>query len=1020
MEKQYDLLIITDATGSMGSYLTALGTSIPEILALTRLSGLFSRIGILSYYDYCDNEVIRWSGWDKDPKDLLDFVSSLRPTGGGDWPEAAKTAMIRAMQYADYMDKDKETIVLFYTDAPPHHAQYGGDNMKAEAKAFKDGATDWVTITFAAKARHMRVFSFVASGMQDTEQRFYAFLSQATGGLCMTTQQSSQAISRLTIDVLLHWMGAVEPSAPPYAHNSKTLAFVVAPQDARPKPKDEGRNCQGYLPPARGAGNVVDPVPLVRHALQPAQDITRAELDARFVALAKRFANPEEAAYRATVYSTLREIIDTNVFSLTYNAVFGQLWRAVCREQTPEKEDIVMAFGAAVGKIADKTLREGMTAWLEASYDSSAEIEEMVKKAGEGGQWMYLDLDAQVEMTRVELLEASRSYHRGVLKKLASVFTHAKLVEPGTVLTEHQRAIPLNLPPRQIFRLLPHLVVPGTLYSSRASAVMAILALQVGVPFLAEAATTVAGYTKDTWLDLEHPETVSWECASFVLNAPDPALCLTPAERATYAGMRRYRLLELNLDAALSARVPWTPEKARGVGDVRVRCALCGMMRSTTIMSNDMRGVCGYCVSYALVGGDPKPQDVPGCEPMESCWVECGVRTCRAQYVVENPAALNVRPKCWYCRNNTPCPFLECSSCTNRVVVPKKYAPADAKHYKCPACASGARAAVAEAETTARALCDENGVGWLGVPDIADATFKGHSAFKLYKAHGDAPFAAVEPDTKAGLTLRAKRVLDPTAVRAQLDARVGRGAVARRTCALCFDEFAPDRVGPACGRSGCAQRVCGRCLQEWYGRNAPGTLLNAMELACPFCRRVPVAKIVLRTNPDVGGLKGIKDALADRAWFYAWCGQCSTAKRAVERVCTVDGRLPEIREFVCEECQDANARELERLEEERRQLEALARHLFADEDGAARRLRDVQRRLERAKENKSTKTMPCPRCTILVEKMYGCDHITCHCGAHWCWVCGKESDERNIYAHLNKAHGGFYNDPLDAEGYDSD
>ncbi|EJD33568.1 hypothetical protein AURDEDRAFT_140625 [Auricularia subglabra TFB-10046 SS5] len=245
--------------------------------------------------------------------------------------------------------------------------------------------------------------------MQDTELRFYAFLSQATGGLCMTTQQSSQAISRLTIDVLLHWMGAVEPNAPPHAHNSQTLAFGLAPQHARPKSKDENRNCQGYLPPARGAGNVVDPVPLVRRALQPAQDITR------FVALAKCFANPEEAAYRATVYSMLREIIDAKVFSLTYNAVFCQLWRAVCREQTPE-EDIVMAFGAV--------------------------IEEMIKNAGEGGQWMDLDLDAQVEMTRVELLEASRSYHRGVLKKLASVFTHAKC------------AIPLNLAPRQIFRLL--------------------------------------------------------------------------------------------------------------------------------------------------------------------------------------------------------------------------------------------------------------------------------------------------------------------------------------------------------------------------------------------------------------------------------------------------------------------------------------------------------------------------------------------------------------------------------------
>ena len=33
---------------------------------------------------------------------------------------------------------------------------------------------------------------------------------------------------------------------------------------------------------------------------------------------------------------------------------------------------------------------------------------------------------------------------------------------------------------------------------------------------------------------------------------------------------------------------------------------------------------------------------------------------------------------------------------------------------------------------------------------------------------------------------------------------------------------------------------------------------------------------------------------------------------------------------------------------------------------------------------------PCPGCGIEVNKESGCDHITCRCGAHWCWRCGEQ------------------------------
>src|SRR5271169_2276277 len=32
-------------------------------------------------------------------------------------------------------------------------------------------------------------------------------------------------------------------------------------------------------------------------------------------------------------------------------------------------------------------------------------------------------------------------------------------------------------------------------------------------------------------------------------------------------------------------------------------------------------------------------------------------------------------------------------------------------------------------------------------------------------------------------------------------------------------------------------------------------------------------------------------------------------------------------------------------------------------------------------------TKTCFRCLRKVEKVEGCDHITCYCGAEWCWTC---------------------------------
>ncbi|CAL6051346.1 Ankyrin_repeat protein 3 [Hexamita inflata] len=52
----------------------------------------------------------------------------------------------------------------------------------------------------------------------------------------------------------------------------------------------------------------------------------------------------------------------------------------------------------------------------------------------------------------------------------------------------------------------------------------------------------------------------------------------------------------------------------------------------------------------------------------------------------------------------------------------------------------------------------------------------------------------------------------------------------------------------------------------------------------------------------------------------------------------------------------------------------------------------------------------CPYCKIYFEKLdkTTCNHIECVCGAHWCYICGKQFEYMEIYPHMHKAHGGTH------------
>jgi hypothetical protein len=229
-EELYDLLILVDATYSMSSYLESLRTTLPQVISISTLTDCFSRLGLLAYKDYCDRELLTWSGWltpsetsTSDEKvDLLKSARDLYPMGGGDGPEATKTGLARAYEL---MRAEATTIVLLYTDAPPHTLANGSltdrfSNLGPERTAlskedsyggFGPSFTDWVSAakTLRHGKKKAQVFSILEKDMGFVYAGFYNYLSTITGGACLYLNDSRPvSISKVTVEVMLAWMGA--------------------------------------------------------------------------------------------------------------------------------------------------------------------------------------------------------------------------------------------------------------------------------------------------------------------------------------------------------------------------------------------------------------------------------------------------------------------------------------------------------------------------------------------------------------------------------------------------------------------------------------------------------------------------------------------------------------------------------------------------------------------------------------------------------------------------------------------
>ncbi len=316
------------------------------------------RVCVFAYGDYCDMEVTKWSGWEKNVMNLMPFVSGLRAAGGGDAPEAAKTA-IRDMA----ANITKNTKIIFYTDAPPHiidtgmakmNSFYG--NLAMEKEALGDDF-DWLTLCTRLVSAGGKCWFIVPNKIDDTSQHVYSFMSLVTGGKTLAIPSTSaEIISKTTIDILLSIMG----------HSYEFPGVCELKFTPGRIPSDASLHLENDL--MNHNVTVLDNV-----SIESACQVKDASQQ-----LLKKFrTNPE---FKNKVYDVFENILSpSRIKALTYNSLFGSVWQAICSDRQDHRRLEVLDKLSAVVATMNELDKELMKKFVEESYNQEEEIQDIIK-----------------------------------------------------------------------------------------------------------------------------------------------------------------------------------------------------------------------------------------------------------------------------------------------------------------------------------------------------------------------------------------------------------------------------------------------------------------------------------------------------------------------------------------------------------------------------------------------------------------------------------------------------------------
>lgn len=184
MNNSIDVCISFDTTGSMYQCLTQVRRSVKSIVSrlFKDIEGL--RISIIAHGDYCDaasSYVIKVKDFSSDENELIDFISNVGATFGGDAPECYELVLNEARKNLSWKSGTSKVIVLIGDDVP-HGPNYPGNVNKI----------DWRNELGLILEAGINVYGVHAMpGVRKHSKAFYEEIAHKTGGFYLTLDQFS-------------------------------------------------------------------------------------------------------------------------------------------------------------------------------------------------------------------------------------------------------------------------------------------------------------------------------------------------------------------------------------------------------------------------------------------------------------------------------------------------------------------------------------------------------------------------------------------------------------------------------------------------------------------------------------------------------------------------------------------------------------------------------------------------------------------------------------------------------------
>ena len=847
------LCILIDTTGSMGRWIDALRSTLPEFMHTVALTGVFDRVGIMSYKDYDvqnTQNVAEWSGWKSfsDPN-IFQFAKILVARGGGGTPEATRTAMYKLISD---LPESGELVIMHLADAPEHDDNRR--NLDKEGLMEANALGDKFPIAVLAETLVTKLLE------KKLALRYSSITSCAISPLMRTLHTTYQG-----------------------QHIQQASTYGTAISDSMRQLFNNwcDGSCQWVIPEVARRLNTA---------------VVRLRTDEQF------------ATY---TYECLKQCFTDNITSMCNNETIGKIWREFCKRRGDQRRGELFTILDKSKDKLDALNRKKFEEFNRNSYSNITEIEEdlqtWIEKNGIKGVIRYVP-DTLLHPQDIlkfcrDCLPESQKQIKEILARLVlepfiadAASIDSKLEdqkeEKKTILPKN--CLPANMPSHLRMKYILHLVAPGTAIGGRPQMILAMLALGT---MLDADAKTVLTYHKGKWLDFRYfkeegplkgplkiPENYNSQFLRLISKHRE---YLTDEEIAKLDWLLNIlnvlRLPQIELEAeimdfgCLDGNYP----------DYGYKCVECKEDRPLSLVNLD--GTCGYCF-YS--------RECPFSFNPKSCYqIQC--TKCFAVYARDPRAQVPGRAMCHWCRQGDEyvgrSPNVQCKGCHVKFITYHGL-PNDL----CAICALTPAEAKKQHTVTVLRRAQEVFDPYDFVQMYTSVGIESSDLIRVGLIKAQETLKPCEPALQEFKTKEFDQMLN----RADLYQKMLEYAKGRKVdlpeCALCCNQVRTDQIGRACGRKGCSQRICNDCGTGWYGVLKPGTLILERHLVCPFCARKPDSRVIRRWCLGADWFSVQVDL--DPQNYYAWCVRCNHAKVVGERGC--HAIQPNLVNWTCDECQE--------------------------------------------------------------------------------------------------------------------